>query len=767
MPTNLTEEAKVLLTSLTEDFERLKQQKSRPAAGVEGTILLNLAFVHDEQYVDYADNTLKYEARSANQSRFQFNLISPRLDKLLGRISSVAPTYRAQPTKKDPAAEDKSKVVDQLIRALDAALDQTSTTWQLLWWMAVGGTAFEYVPWVPNATIEPTPKLSETGEGLFKTPHLPGQEIPESAIEALVIEGGIPQESFEVVEEAKLIGQVGSEVLNPLNVFIDQSVESIRDLAPDQRVYIARIRTVGWVKENFNVDVKGQKDFRIVSTKFDLGNGGVGSTYLKDLIPTVQGSVGEKDPEMVMVVESFLPASLANPRGRYTVFIPSEDILHDDENPYEEIPLVDFHWAAVTTNFWTRNYVTPLIAPQRFINRRFCQLAEQANATLYSQLLLGPGLSPNDVAADQPAPIVNGLTEEGVPRVGRTPPPEFPSWFMASLQETMKVFNDIAGGPDLFQDSKFPGQLRGPQAVPMLQEILDTQWGPLYQHIGERMARVKQMRLNRVKKFYPPVRTLHYTSKDQKNEVLEFHTDEILRAGTDYDITIERGSLLPELRALREARITERLSGPLAILYMDGRTGKIDKTKVAADLGFGDLGREDREAKYRTLGAKAVEKLRAGLPIPPVMPFYDHAVMLDELEAWMATEEYWEASPQVQAAFTQRYEEHRAFLVQEAQAQAQMMQGQMIQGAVAQATQQAAATAAAKTVESSMDQMEEQRRINTDELVRSAAMREGEQLLQPPSEKRPANEAPGRRPAPSDGKPPKKTQEVILRKREG
>ena len=90
--------------------------------------------------------------------------------------------------------------------------------------------------------------------------------------------------------------------------------------------------------------------------------------------------------------------------------------------------------------------------------------------------------------------------------------------------------------------------------------------------------------------------------------------------------------------------------------------------------------------------------------IPPVLPFYDHAVMMDELEAAMATTEYLKASPPVQMAFSDRWNQHRQFLMMEAQAQQQAMQSGMIQNAVAQATQQAAAMAAADAVTSATNQ---------------------------------------------------------------
>ncbi len=714
---------KALLDELTKDYNRLRAQKARKTGGIEGRVLLNLGFVSGEQHISHKEMGIYTDPQEDGRLYLVFNLIGPRLNKLLGRLSAIDPIFRAQPDKDDAQAKSEAAVVDKVIMATDQIVNQPSRTWEILWWMAVGGTAFEYVPWIPNSTIAALPKKTEEGELLFRN-KLTGEEMPGSAIQQLALtQPNLNPAMFEVVEEAQRAGEVGSEILGPLNVFIDQSVKDLDSLAPDQRVYVAKIRTMGWVEENFGVKaegLKGDKDFQIVTTQFHQLQSSTGGVFLKDLIPLVQGTNDSSGPGMVTVVESFAPASEKNPAGRFTVFVPGKMVLHDAENPYGEIPLVDFHWSPVTTTFWTQDYVTNLIAPQRFINKRMSQLGEQANSTLYSMLLLGADVSPADIPIDKPGMVPKGLTEGGMPNVQRLPPPQLPNWFMNSLELTIQLFNDVAGGADLLQESQFPGQLRGPLAVPMLQEILDTGWGPLYNHIGERMARVKQMRLNRVKQFYEESRTLHFTNRDQKDETVQFHAEQILGKGTNYNISIERASLIPELRSLREERIKSRLNSPLAIMYIDERTGAIDKSKVAADLKYGDQGRESREATFRHLGAQIVDRLWNAQPVPPVLPFYDHGVMMDELEHAMSTMEWLEAPPEIQQAFTQRWEEHRQFAIMEAQAQQQAMLQQQTQSAVAQATQQAAAMAAAETVDATRGQLREQKKQPTRDIVAEA-----------------------------------------------
>lgn len=695
------------IDALTEDFERLKQQKVKASGGIESRVLTNLAFLYGEQYVSYANKQLTVEARDENKLYLVFNLIEPRCSKLAGRLCSIDPPFKARPDRKEPKAFAKAEVVDRLTIALDQKLDEPSRMWERIFWLQVGGTCFEYSPWIPNSSIEPMPQFADNQELLFK--HTMSDNIVPESVMTTMIEQGMPQEQFEIYETIEPVGEVGSEILGPLNVFIDQGVRSIADLSPDQMVYIAKIRTMGWIEENFDTTVEPDKDFQIVSTRFQQNPGmSTNGTSLSDLIPVVQGTRGDDDPEMALVVEGYAPRSKRSPRGRYVAFVPKKKILYDGENPYGDIPLVDFHWKPVTTSFWTPDYVTNLVAPQRFLNKRLSQLGENTNATIYSQLLLGGTLKAADVATDTNGIVEKGMAENGAPLVARLVAPPLPSYFMNSIEMVMKLFNDIAGGSDLFGEGSFPGQLRGPMAVPMLQEILDTEWGPFYNHLGERLSKVKQMRLNRVKQFYPASRTMHYTDRNQKDEVLLFHTEEILRSGVNFDVTCERGSLMPELRALRESRVSNRLAGPLAILYMDEQTGRLDKSKIAQDLQFGETGREARENQYRKLAGEINDMIWRGEQVPPVLPFYDHKAMMDEIEATMATTEFLKATPQVQQMFFQRWEGHRQFLMQQAQAQQAMIQSHFVQSAVAQATQQAAAQAASYTVESSLDQIKAQ-----------------------------------------------------------
>jgi hypothetical protein len=697
------------LETISRDFKRLRDQKARRTGGVEARTLLSLAFKWGEHYVSQRNRNIVSEALDENKLHLIFNMIARRVEKLIGRLFAFNPPFKARPDKNDPESHAEAEVVDKLIMAVDEKVDQPMVTWQILDWVVTAGTAFEYIQWTPNVNIEPIPQFDEMGNLLFKD-ITSGQVVTEEQRNMAIQTMGVPPERFEVYEESQMTGDVTSEVLSPLNVFIDQSVKSIEDLAPDQGVYIAKMRTMGWVLENFESaeNLEPDHELSIISSEFRQEGDSGSSLFLKDMIPTIQGTNGKDDPPMALVVERYLPCSLTNPRGRYTVFVPDKQVLFDGENPYTGIPLVDYHWQPVTTTFWTKDYITDLIAPQRFINKRLSQLGEQSNASIYDKILLGGNLSEKDIPSDFPGVVKGGLTEDGQPMVARLPGPQLPNWFLESIQLSTKMLNDLAGGVDLTEDTKFPGQLRGPSAVPMMQEIMDTAWGPFYNHLGSRMAKSKQIRLNIIKEQYPAMRTLHYTDRDQRDEVLVFHAEKILRGGTSYNITVERGALLPELRALREARVRERLQSPLGILYTDERTGRLDRSKIAADLFMGDSGRESKEAQARKFSQQIIKRLWQAEQVPPAMQFWDHKPMMDELEAEMMTTEFLSASPPIQHAFIERYNQHAEFMSKAAEREQAGMQNQMVQNAVAQATQQAAAQAASSTVESVIEQTKAQ-----------------------------------------------------------
>jgi hypothetical protein len=700
-----------LISDYSKDWRRLQLQKARHSGGVESRALLSLAMVYGEHYVNQSGFNLQArQLTDADKNRLYlvFNFIGRSVWRKLGRLWSIDNQFRATPNTLDPAAFDNADVVSDMIRAINRKVGEGNVHWNRLFNLLTFGVVIEHVPWMELLGDEALPQFDDDGQLVWED-QWNDEEVTEADVMAAV-QGGTPPERFRPKEVLQTVGDVGSEIFNPLNFFIDASVPSIDKLASDQACYLAQIKTRGWVRDIFGSEAAAKigrrNDLNIVKTQLLEGGRVVSGLNLKDMIPAIQGSHLDSDPDMCIFLTRYQPPGSKNPHGCRSFLTPEGVMLEHGDLPYETIPCVDIHLRPNATTFWTGDFVTDMVPGQKFLNKRMSQLGESANANIYEILLLGEGLTSDDIPTDYSGEVENGLDDAGNPKVQALQRGTLPAWFIDSIRLTHEFIESV-GGSDLLSQRKFPGQIRGPMAVPMLQEILDSEDGPFYTHLGEQLAKVHQMRMNRVKAFYPAARTMHYTGRNNRDEVLIFHKGHIFKPGYDYQITIDPSTLLPELSSLREARVRERLEGPLAALYFNQRTGRIDVSKIADDIRYNDRQREGKATQYRKLARDLIQRLWRGEVLDPHLPmaFWDHDVMMDEFEAAMATTEWLQASMQVKQAFLDFWTKCQQHLQKLHDAQASSMQDQNMQNAIAMTTQQTAAKVASVATEAALEQV--------------------------------------------------------------
>jgi hypothetical protein len=710
-----------LVSTYVDDWRRLQNQKARQQGGVESRVLHSLCMYFGEQFVQQQGFQIVGRPMTdddKNKLWLTFNMLARAVDRKIGRLWSIDHQFRATPNTLNPVAYDQAEVVTKLIKALNRKVKEGNQQWNRLWWLLLGGVVVEHTPWALEVAEEALPDYDpETGEMLWVDHWQNDQPVPYAFVEGEVSKGA-PPERFEPKETVQLVGEVGSEIVTPLNFFIDSSVTSIRNLAADQACYVAWVKSKGWIEDNFGAEkanqIAGSGDLNIVKTVLQQGNAPTtAGMNLQDLIPAIQGSRKVGDPEMCIVLTRYLPRSTKNPGGKRCIFTPEGVLLDEtDIKEYEGIPCTDVHWRPNATSFWSPDFLTNMIPAQKFLNKRMSQLGESANAQVYEMILLGAGLKREKIPTDYHGIVEDAIDESGNPQVLRSGGTPLPGFFMDSIK-TVVEFIETLGSSDLLGQRKFPGQIRGPLAIPMLQELLDSEDGPFYTHLGEQLAEIHQQRVNRVKVFYEPIRTLHYVGNNNKNETLVFHTSNVLRQGWDYNIDVEPSSLLPEISSMREARVMERLQA-MPMLYMNRRTGKIDVSKIAMDLKYQDTERESREAQGRILAKQFIGALWQGKQLDPnlPMPFYPIDEMMDEFEAAMMTTEWLEASQEVKQSFIDFYNKCQAILQKLHDAQQSVQDSQTMHSAVAMATQQAAAKAAAAATDAALSQVEAQGEAN-------------------------------------------------------
>lgn len=714
-------EGRQAVNLFTQEWRRLQLQKWRLVGGVEARMLTNLSMYFGEHAITQNQDALVsrgiIDEKDKNRLNLVFNMLRRLARKRMGRAWSVHYQYQVTPNKTDPRSYDMADVVSDLNRALDYKCNEDLTHWLRIWWCTLCGVCVEQTDWVERSTRDLMPVTNPQNELLW-TDSRNGQELTQSQVEQMV--QSVQPDGTQYIPEwflpkmlPQLVGDIETQIVPPLNFFIDASNRTIRDLPHDQGCFTVFIKTGGWIKENFGADALkklsgASQDLGIVKTRLLDRGPALANMNLRDLVPAVQGSRAPGDPPFFLVATRYQPDCADYPYGRRTMFVPGQgEPLDDGEIPYPEIPLVDYHYDAPATSFWTPDFLTDYIPAQKFFNKRMSQLGQHANASVYETLLLGGNLTKEMIPSDIPGSVEDGLDENGQPLVVPLQHAPLPTFFLESIAFVQDWLRNEAGS-DLTSAKMMPGQIRGPLALPLLQELMDAEDAPYFTHLGTQIALAKQQRINRVKAFYPPIRTLNYTNEQtRKDEVLEFHTDQILRAGVDFTITVDRSSLLPELSALRRARVVEDLSGPLAILYTNRRTGRLDAGKIAMAIKYTDRDTEDRVTQARKLARSLIARLWQGQQLPPNVPypFWDHDAMLDEYDAAMQTTEWLEASEPVRMMFIDQYERHRAYLAAIQDAQMASVQNQLMQGAMAQATQQAAAKAASVGLEAALEQV--------------------------------------------------------------
>ena len=84
------------LSEINEDYDRLRAQKARSVGSVELRILTYLAFFSGEHLVGTQNRMLFTRRRDPNKLHLVFNIASQMLSKMMGRLTSIAPEFKAR-----------------------------------------------------------------------------------------------------------------------------------------------------------------------------------------------------------------------------------------------------------------------------------------------------------------------------------------------------------------------------------------------------------------------------------------------------------------------------------------------------------------------------------------------------------------------------------------------------------------------------------------------------------------------------------------------
>ena len=662
------------------EWERYRDHKTGPSGGIEARTLVNIANVFGEENVFWSNGFLvRRERERDDQVYLNFNVVQTSFRKWTARMQASRGTIKSRPSKNDAAAMSNSRIVDNVNLALDQKLREDKLDWQRWFWKGVSGVCWEFSPWLPDSTFDFVPKKGPDGQPLMRDKQT-GKEHPQQIVEQ-AIQSGIPKERFEVALEMDKTGDVGAQIHGPLTVFGPATMTTVAELTGNQSIMIGEVKPLEWVYANYpdsrKFEFDGTKPIRLAKTDIDTGGLSLSNTDISRLMPTISGIPKPEDPPMVTVMHRFGPATEKYPKGRYTVFLIDQGengVLFDGKNPYHPIiPVQEFPYDAgtATLSVWSSlDYVSSQVPIQKFISFRMSQISEHADSLVHGQILVGGNLKASDVTNAPDDVIENAFDDNGRPQVMRVKLDGMGNWFFKGLDTAIQFQKETAGGIDLF-DKRSLGDFRSNLSIPLQAEEMNTEWGPPLETHWQDKARVKQNRLEIVRRFYPKARTLELVGTDNQVEIFEFYKEQIWRAGMSYSVYLERGSVLPESAALREERVANRLSR-LPGIYTDPDTLDTDWFRVAQEVGISDAARESLMERSRRLSAHEWELMMQGTPVP-VQPHNVNSVHMKDMRWRMESEEFLNASEQVKQIIGEHFAGHTQ-AIQEAAQQARESQ---------------------------------------------------------------------------------------------
>jgi hypothetical protein len=359
-----------------------------------------------------------------------------------------------------------------------------------------------------------------------------------------------------------------------------------------------------------------------------------------DTRSTARHSSKNRNLDRVRVIEYFERPSLRHPKGRYLVVANNRLLDEKDYLPTGDLPFVAARHMPLPRRLAGDGTPRDLIPLQIELNTRISQDIEAANLIVANKWLVAEGSIENDEIDASPGEIIRYNPMLPPPRPVAAPPMNPANRTIAiDLLEAMKrisLVNDIVFG-------EVPSGLSG-RAIGFLQDQMASTLGPTVREIERALEDVASRILRFWRDYAPARKTLRVVGRDRRVEVLEFHSGDIRST----DVHIEHNSMLPRgLNYRREQILQTGAQGFAGDVVNDPKV----RSQLLRAMEFGDLevvqNQQTRERRYAN---EENEWIAAGdaSHIPMPLARENHDVHIDELNDWLTSVDYRNASPLAQ-----------------------------------------------------------------------------------------------------------------------
>jgi hypothetical protein len=377
------------------------------------------------------------------------------------------------------------------------------------------------------------------------------------------------------------------------------------------------VQSEEYVKAHYNVEMEGDTD----STEGPAD----GRTF-----PTYTESGGTSSYQGVKVSEFWAKPCSTFPNGKYVVWAKNQ-VLHEDENYYGDLPYVMFAGVQSPGRFWPTSIVEQLRDPQIELNKIRSQILENA------QRIGNPSLLKNKLANVEYSGVpgeevyFDDITQNSVPSFLQ--PPEMPAYVRELIDRNEASIREISGQHEV-SSSQVPAGVTAASAINLLLEQDDTRLGPAIQDMEQGLSRAGQFILNMVAKYYTEERMITVTGEEGDYDIQGFRGNMIKN---NTSVEVQAGSMMPVSKAAKQAAMRDQLTlfiqngVPLEPRIM--RKAFRDMEVGGLEVLFADLTEGLRQIKREN------RYLYRGLEIP-INSFDDDDLHIQEHEEEMRSSRY-------------------------------------------------------------------------------------------------------------------------------
>lgn len=626
------QDEKDLFSFIKEKFDKSRQNPSRIT--FESNVVTNTAYAlgYDSVYFDSKTRQLRpYSGANGypNKSRVHANLILPTIQNRLARLCKNPPKYDVRPNSNGVEDKDAARLTLKVINNVWDSERVNEKRIELTMWQQQAGHAWIKVYW-DNMKGRQVPVPEEVDE-------LTGEIIQEASIE------------YE--------GDIGIDVCSPLEIYVDNLARNVQEA---NWIGQAKIRKLSYFRDQY-----GEQGTKVKQE-------GAWLSSLQNLIKINNMSAkslgGQYDAETensAIELAYYEKPTKKFPKGRMIVMA-NGVLLAYKSLPCGEINFVKFDDIKIGGKFFSESLITHLRPLQDQYNRNLRRKAEFINKSLNIKFVAAKGHGLQEESLTDNTEVLQYNPVPNAERPTSVPTPQLPQYVYTDDEKLKSDMSELSGISEISK-GQLPSASIPALGMQILQEADETRIGIITESNENSWADVGRLIAKYAAEYYTGTRYLKEAGQSGEYTVKEFNGEDLRDS---FDIIVIKGSTIPNSKTLKRQDILNS--------YQQGLLGDPAdpslRRKVLSQLEFGDISEiwEDQYVDDHQIKL-SIDQIEQGIQ-PPIHPDDNHQAHFDFKNRIRKTDKFMNYAPEIQQIFLADLEQHKKFIVHEAQADAGLNQ---------------------------------------------------------------------------------------------